>query len=113
MIVGFPAVSNETYAPVRTWHIVDWLPISLLYVSGWRHELRQLWYTSACKTFGCSCFSLGFSSAPEWLEPVLWPRTWDYASLCENNDNNNNNNNNDNNNNNNNNTWRIACALIF
>ena len=26
------------------------------------------------------CFSLGYSSAPpEWLEPVLWPRTW----LCE------------------------------
>ena len=27
----------------------------------------------------CLCFSLGYSSAPEWLEPVLWPRTW----LCE------------------------------
>ena len=24
-------------------------------------------------------FSLGGSSAPEWLEPVLWPRTW----FCE------------------------------
>ena len=28
---------------------------------------------------GCVCFSLRYSSAPEWLEPVLWPRTW----LCE------------------------------
>ena len=28
---------------------------------------------------GLCVFSLGYSSAPEWLEPVLWPRTW----LCE------------------------------
>ena len=28
---------------------------------------------------GLCVFSPGYSSAPEWLEPVLWPRTW----LCE------------------------------
>ena len=27
----------------------------------------------------CVFYSLGYSSAPDWLDPVLWPRTW----LCE------------------------------
>ena len=43
-----------------------------------RHELRQLWYMHV-PPLVCSCFFPGFSSAPESLEPVLWPRTW----LCE------------------------------
>ena len=30
-------------------------------------------------TLGCLRLSLGYASSPEWLEPVLWPRTW----LCE------------------------------
>ena len=45
----------------------------------WRHELRQLWYMRVPPWVVCvfPC-SLGYSSAPEWLEPVpvLWPRTW-------------------------------------
>ena len=28
-------------------------------------------------------FSLGYSSAQEWLEPVLWPRTWLLESMWE------------------------------
>ena len=44
----------------------------------WRHELRQLWYMMYHLWFVC-VFSLGYSSAPECLERVLWPRTW----LCE------------------------------
>ena len=44
----------------------------------WRHELRQLWYMRVPPWVVC-VFSLGYSSAPEWLEPVLWPRIW----LCE------------------------------
>ena len=46
--------------------------------------LVEAWIASAvvyaCTTLGCLFFSLGYySSAPEWLAPVLWPRTW----LCE------------------------------
>ena len=45
--------------------------------------LVEAWIASAviyaCTALGCLCFSLGYFSAPEWLEPVLWPRTW----LCE------------------------------
>ena len=45
--------------------------------------LVEAWVASAviyaCTTLSCLCFSLGYSSAPEWLDPVLWPRTW----LCE------------------------------
>ena len=69
-----PGVSSETYAPAWTWHIVDWLPISLLYVSGGGVSCDKCVYH-----LGLCVFSLGYSSAPEWLEPVLWPRTW----LCE------------------------------
>ena len=49
--------------------------------------LVEAWIASAviyaCTTFGLF-FSLGYSSAPGWPEPVLWPRTW----ICENNNNN-------------------------
>ena len=44
--------------------------------------LVEAWLASAviaCTTLGCWCFSMGYSSAPEWLEPVLWPRT----GFCE------------------------------
>ena len=40
-----------------------------------RHELRQLWYMRVPPWVVC-VFSLGYSSAPEWLEPVLWPRAY-------------------------------------
>ena len=72
-----PGVSSATYAPAWTWHIVDWLPISLLYVSGGGMNCVSC---NICVYHLWLCvFSLGYSSAPEWLEPVLWPRTW----LCE------------------------------
>ena len=49
--------------------------------------LVEAWIASAviyaCTTLGCVCFSLGYSSASEWLEPVLWPRTWLYELLWE------------------------------
>ena len=48
----------------------------------WRHELRQLWYMRV-PPLGSLCFSSGYSSAPEWLEPVLWPRTWSCELMCE------------------------------
>ena len=38
----FPGASSETYAPVWTWRIVSWLPISLFICFWWRHEFRQL-----------------------------------------------------------------------
>ena len=41
-------------------------------------QLRQLWHMRVPPWVVC-VFSPGYSSAPEWLEPVLWPRTW----LCE------------------------------
>ena len=40
---SIPGAGSETYAPVWTWHIVGWLPISLIIFFWWRHELCQLW----------------------------------------------------------------------
>ena len=65
---GGPAslTPRETYAPVWTWHIVGWLPISLLYVSGGGMNCvscdicvykYHLWFVCV--------LSLGYSSAPE------------------------------------------------
>ena len=48
----------------------------------WRHELRQLWYMRVPPWVVC-VFPIGYSSAPEWLEPVLWPRTWLFELMWE------------------------------
>ena len=49
----------------------------------YRHSSANRHYVSCDISYACTTqvcvFSLGYSPAPEWLEPVLWPRTW----LCE------------------------------
>ena len=53
----FPGASSETYAPVWTWHIVGWLPISLLYVSGGGMDCVSC--DMRVPPLACLCFSLG------------------------------------------------------
>ena len=77
----FPGASNDTYAPAWTWHIVDRLPISLLYVSG--GGMNCVSCDICVYQLELFLFSLGYSSAPEWLEPVLWPRTWLFELMWE------------------------------
>ena len=79
----FPGASYETYAPVWTWLIVDWLPnrISLNYMF-----LVEAWIASAVIYRSLRVYHLGvfvlfsrFLRSRATLKPVLWPRTW----LCE------------------------------
>ena len=64
-----------------TWDIALTLDFTCI-CSWWRHELRQLWYMRVLPWVVC-VFSLGYSSAPEWIKPVLWPRTWLCKSMWE------------------------------
>ena len=60
----FPGASNETYAPVWTWHIVGCLSVSFLYVSG--GGMNSVSCDICVYHLWCICaFSLGYSSAPE------------------------------------------------
>ena len=45
-----------------------------------RQHVARVWPSYVCRNPKLvSVFSLGYSSTPRWLEPVLWPRT----GLCE------------------------------
>ena len=68
-----PGVRSETYAPAWTWHIVDLLPISLLYVSGGGMN---------CVSCDICVYHLGLCVCFPWGIPQLqtdWSLSYDHG----------------------------------